>query len=147
MYTAAFLTAKLADIGLVTIYFFTAAFVFSWLIERYVGPFDEEETKRRSTASLIGEVLLQFFLLGILTYAIRNVVERIPFPLEGFGGFQHARLKEVDDAGVFVIVFLFYQERLARNLKHIAKRLAFGGDKKEDATKHKKEGSGLGRFM
>jgi hypothetical protein len=144
MYSLAFLTAKLLDIGLVTVYYFLAAFTLSWLVDRWMGSFDEEKARKRPMVYIILEVLFQFFLLGVLTYVTRNIVERIPFPLEGFGGFRNHRLKELHEAGVFVIVFLFYQEHLALNLKHLAERISGHAD---DAKENKSEHPGLGKFM
>jgi hypothetical protein len=144
MYSLAFLTAKLLDIGLVTVYYFLAAFTLSWLVDRWMGPFDEEKARKRPMVYIILEVIFQFFLLGVLAYVTRNIVERIPFPLEGFGGFRNHRLKELHEAGVFVIVFLFYQEHLALNLKHLAERISGHAD---DAKENKSEHPGLGKFM
>jgi len=144
MYTLAFLTAKLLDIGLVTVYYFLAAFTLSWLVDHWMGPFDEEKARKRPMVYIILEVVFQFFLLGVLTYIMRNLVERIPFPLEGLGYFHHHRLKELHDAGVFVVVFLFYQEHLALNLKHLAERISGHAN---DAKEKKSEHPGLGKFM
>jgi phosphate starvation-inducible membrane PsiE len=144
MYTLAFLTAKLLDIGLVTVYYFLAAFTLSRLVDLWMGPFDEEKARKRHILSIIAEVVFQFFLLGVLTYIMRNLVERIPFPLEGFGYFHHHRLKELHDAGVFVVVFLFYQEHLALNLKYLAGRISGHADEENEK---KIEHPGLGQFI
>jgi len=145
MYTIPFLTAKLLDIGCVTVYYFFAAFVLSWIVDRWMGPFDKEHHEKKPLLRLIAEILFQFFLLGVLTYVMRNIIGRIPFPLEGLGGFQHERLKEAHEAGVFVIVFLFFQEHLALSLKHLAVRLADRADNREEDANE--PASGLGRFM
>ena len=144
MYSLAFLTAKLLDIGLVTVYYFLSAFTLSWLVDRWMVPFEEEKAGKRPLVYIILEVIFQFFLLGVLAYIVRNIVERIPFPLEGFGGFHNHRLKELHEAGVFVIVFLFYQEHLALNLKHLAERISGHADEEKEK---KSEHPGLGKFM
>ena len=77
MYSLAFLTAKLLDIGLVTVYYFLSAFTLSWLVDRWMGPFDEEKAGKRPLVYIILEVIFQFFLLGVLAYIVRNIVERI----------------------------------------------------------------------
>jgi len=141
MYTLPFLIAKLADIGLTTVYMFVAAIVLSWAVDHWYGPFDKKVHEKRSTLSLALEIVAHFFLLGVFAYLIRNVIERIPYPLEGVGGFQHRRLKEVEDAGVFVIIYLFYDEHLARLLKYFATRVFPGNASNSHA------GSGLGKFM
>ena len=147
MYTVPFLVAKLMDIGLVTVYYFIAGITLSWLVDHWMGPFDEEKTERRSIVSIVSEILLQFFLLGLLAYVMRNIVERIPFPLEGLGGFQHERLKEAHEGAVFVIVYLFFQEHLALNLKHLGLRLSGKVHMTKEKLEKKANERGLGQFI
>jgi hypothetical protein len=127
---ASFLFTKILDIGLVTVYYFLAASLTSLLLDSALGPFKVPHLKSDKTADLyeIGklcfEVILQFFFIGVLIYAMRNVVEHIPFPLEGVGGFQHSRLKEIDEAFVFIVVFMFYQKHLENKLYFLRDQLA-----------------------
>jgi hypothetical protein len=127
---ASFLFTKILDIGLVTVYYFLAATLTSILLDSALGPFKEPPIKSNKTADLyvIGqlclEVIMQFFFIGVIIYAMRNVVEHIPFPLEGVGGFQHARLKEIDEAFVFIVVFMFYQKHLENKLYFLRDQLA-----------------------
>ena len=141
MYTLPFLVAKLTDIGLMTVYTFVAAVSLSWVVGRWYGPFDPKDHEQRSTLSLAFEIVTHLFLIGILAYLFRNVVERIPYPLEGVGGFQHHRLKEVQNGGFFIIVFLFYDEHLNHLLKYFATRVFPGHASNPHA------GSELGKFM
>jgi hypothetical protein len=127
---ASFLFTKILDIGLVTVYYFLAASLTSLLLDSALGPFKAPHLKSDKTADLYEiaqlcfEVILQFFFIGVLIYAMRNVVEHIPFPLEGVGGFQHSRLKEIDEAFVFIVVFMFYQKHLENKLYFLRDQLA-----------------------
>ena len=127
---ASFLFTKILDIGLVTVYYFLAASLTSLLLDSALGPFEQPPLKSDKTADLYEiaqlcfEVILQFFFIGVLIYAMRNVVEHIPFPLEGVGGFQHSRLTEIDEAFVFIVVFMFYQKHLENKLYFLRDQLA-----------------------
>jgi len=122
MYSIPFLTAKIVDIGIVTVYYVLAAIVISLFVNYILGPYDEKKHDEMNIGWIVLEIIIQFFIMGILAYSMRNIVERIPFPLEGLGGFQHHRLKEIE-SHVFVIVYLFYQEHLALSLKELFKRV------------------------
>jgi len=122
MYSIPFLTAKFVDIGLVTVYYVVAALAISLLVNQIMGPYNAKKHDEMNIGWVILEIIIQFFILGILAYSMRNIVERIPFPLEGLGGFQHSRLKEIE-GHVFIIVYLFYQEHLALTLKGLFKRI------------------------
>ena len=127
---ASFLFTKILDIGLVTVYYFLAASLTSILLDSALGPFEQPPLKSNKTADLYEiaqlcfEVILQFFFIGVLIYAMRNIVEHIPFPLEGVGGFQHRRLKEIDEAFVFIVVFMFYQKHLEGKLRFLRDQLS-----------------------
>jgi len=127
---ASFLFTKILDIGMVTVYYFLAATLVSILFDTALGKFKKPPIKSDDTADLytIGrlclEVIAQFFLIGIIIYVMRNVVEHIPFPLEGVAGFEHKRLKEIDEAFVFIVVFMFYQKHLEEKLRFLRDQLS-----------------------
>ena len=63
------------------------------------------------------EVLFQIILIGIFAYVGRNIVQRIPFPLDETFGFLHKNLKELNAVGfinIFIYSFQYYmQDKLA----------------------------------
>ena len=58
------------------------------------------------------EVIGMMWLSGTIIYMVRNVVELIPSPFNGFFGFDHLRLKELTNASVFSFIFLYFQAHL-----------------------------------
>jgi hypothetical protein len=120
---ATFLFAKLLDIGLVTVYYFFIGFVLSALIDDQLGDFSDENYKKTSTLWIVLEIVTHLFALGIVSYVIRNVIERIPYPLEGYGGFHHIRLKEIQGGIVLSFVLLFFQKNLNDKILYLKKRV------------------------
>jgi hypothetical protein len=120
---ATFLFAKLLDIGLVTVYYFFIGFVLSALIDDQLGDFSDENYKTTSTLWIVLEIVSHLFALGIVSYVIRNVIERIPYPLEGYGGFHHIRLKEIQGGIVLSFVLLFFQKNLNDKILYLKKRV------------------------
>lgn len=120
---ATFLFAKLLDIGLVTVYYFFIGFVLSALIDDQLGDFSHENYKKTSTLWIILEIVTHLFALGIFSYVIRNLIERIPYPLEGYGGFHHIRLKEIQGGIVLSFVLLFFQKNLNDKIMYLKKRV------------------------
>jgi len=121
--TPAFLIAKILDISLVSVYYFSVAFIASAFIDKGLGKFDEKAYAKVSTLQISAEILLHLIFLGVLSYVLRNIVERIPFPLEGFGGFQHVRLKENQGGVVLSFMLLFFQNNLTAKIQYLHKRL------------------------
>jgi hypothetical protein len=120
---ATFLFAKLLDIGLVTVYYFFIGFVLSALIDDQLGDFSDENYEKTSTLWIVLEIVTHLFALGIVSYVIRNVIERIPYPLEGYGGFHHIRLKEIQGGIVLSFVLLFFQKNLNDKILYLKKRV------------------------
>jgi len=114
---------KIIDIAYVAAIYLTLGAVLSITIDRQLGKFDKEEADEKSTAQLYGEVLLHFASIGILMYIVRNVVEWIPFPLNGVFGYDHMRLNELRNAGLFGVIFFLFQTNLREKLVYLSKRV------------------------
>jgi len=118
-----FLVAKLLDIGLVTVYYFLIGIALSSLIDNVLGEFNAENYKESSSLWIAVEIIVHLFGLGILSYVMRNLIERIPYPLEGYGGFHHIRLKEIQGGIVLSFVLLFFQKNLNDKIFYLKKRV------------------------
>ena len=114
---------KIIDIAYVAAIYLTLGAVLSISIDRQLGTFNKQEADLKSTAQLYGEVLLHFASIGILMYIVRNIVEWIPFPLNGMYGYDHMRLNELRNAGLFVIIFFLFQNNLKDKLVYLSKRV------------------------
>lgn len=114
---------KMIDIAYVACIYLTLGAIISIYIDRKLGKFDPIEADKKSISQLYGEVLLQFSFIGILIYIIRNIVEWIPFPLHGMVGYNHFKLNELRNAGVFGIIFFIFQNNLKDKLMYISKRI------------------------
>jgi hypothetical protein len=105
----------MSGIAYVTIIYFFVGILIARIFDAVYGKFDEADFKRDgkiNTLKLTLDLLVHISLYAILFYILRNVVERIPFPLEGFGGYQHHRLKELEGGPIMEIVGLLFQKNL-----------------------------------
>jgi hypothetical protein len=116
------LFAKLTDIGLVTFYFLIIGFVASQILDS-VFILDKTPIKEKSSIRLFIEIFLQIFTIGIVYYFLRNIVERIPFPVEGIGGFQHKRLKELSGTTILGIAMISFSKKLTEKMNEFINRL------------------------
>ena len=114
---------KIIDIAYVAAIYLTLGAVLSITIDRQLGEFNSEEADKKSTAQLYGEILLHFALVGILIYIVRNIVEWIPYPLNGMYGYEHLKLNELRNAGLFGVIFFLFQNNLKNKLIYLSKRV------------------------
>lgn len=115
---------KMIDIGFLTALYFVLGMIVSALFDNLYGPFDEAAEEAKSTFRLWGEIILQLALVGIAVYLLRNLVEMIPFPLDGFFGFEHQNVKELS-GGIVLTFSILNQNVLRRKVEILYNRLLF----------------------
>jgi hypothetical protein len=121
-YTPEFLFAKIMDIGLVSSYYLLFGLTIAFIIDSIMGPFQKETYETKSTGVILGELLLHFFIIGIIVYILRNIIERIPSPVEGVGGFEHRRLKEIGGGVIGITILIGFQKHLQDKLSYCKDR-------------------------
>jgi hypothetical protein len=111
---------KVVDIGYVSTIYFLAAFFLSVSLDRALGKFEPAE--RTPTFVLLLQAAIHIWFLGVLSYVVKNLVEMIPFPLDGVKGYQHSRLGELHNATLFSVVVVAFQKNLAARLLYLYTR-------------------------
>jgi hypothetical protein len=107
---------KILDIGYITVIYFIIAICLAILTDKIMGKFDEEKAKKTPRWKLLLEVLLHLWIYGVMTYVVRNLVELVPFPLDGYQGFMHKHVKEIGSAWTFGFVYLMFSAYLRDKL-------------------------------
>jgi hypothetical protein len=109
---------KMLDIGILTILYFTLGYIVSWLTNKIYYNFDPNTAPMKFLLFL--EVCGQLFVIGILVYILRNLINLIPFPLEGIYGYQHSKVRELYSGGIAIAFGVFYaQENIKEKLNYI----------------------------
>lgn len=98
---------KIIDISLITIIYFVIGFVSSYYINKIYTSIKFNYRLLPKWVIFI-EVCGQLVVIAILVYIIRNLVTLIPLPFDGFFGFQHSRVKELNSGGIALGFGLFY---------------------------------------
>jgi len=109
---------KLVDIGFLTVIYFALGILIAKGVDALYGEFDEEAEKRKSMIQITVELMLLMWLLGIIVYMTRNLVELIPFPLDNISGFDHLQLKELKGATVFVFILMHFTRHFRKKLQY-----------------------------
>jgi len=110
---------KIIDIAYLTVIFITLAIICSIALDKLFGPFIKSQADQKSTFRLILEIYLDVSLIAIVAYIIKNIVEIIPFPLDGIHGFDHKRVKELGGGTVFGFALFYYQYGLRDKIGYV----------------------------
>jgi hypothetical protein len=117
--SAASWSIKLLDIGYVAVIYFTLGLLLAKIMDAFYGKFSYyKESKKPGYKSAL-EGLGMLWLNGIILYFVRNIVTLIPFPLDGFYGFEHSQVKELTNSTVFIYSFLYYQQHFQNKMKYL----------------------------
>jgi len=122
-FTLSFLGVKILDIGLTTVYFFAFGIFAAKCFDLIYTKTDEKSYEQYSLPFLFMDIILHLFLLGITAYGLRNLIELIPYPLNGVAGYDHFRLKELEGGEVLALILILFQKDLQKKVHVFVQRL------------------------
>ncbi len=124
-YTAAFLLTKIGAIGYVTTLYFVFGILLAMAFDYIYGKFDKKEYEdgEKSIFRLGAEIVGHMFVVSVLLYILRNIVTRIPYPLEGVGGYEHLRLKELQGPAILSVITVMFQKNFTDKTKYFVKEI------------------------
>ncbi len=114
---------KMIDIAYMAAIYVTITITFSVIYDKYfVGPVDKATEAKKPTHQALLEIWGHIAVISIAAYIIRNVVEMIPFPLDGVSGFVHKRVKEVGGGVIYGFLLFFYSVHLRQKIGQFIER-------------------------
>lgn len=115
---------KCLDISLIGVYYLVLGIVFAMILnELFKETTDEKEKLKRSLPHLLLKLLVQTSLIMISVYTMRQIVKRIPFPLDGVCGYEHMRVKEINGAVIMAFVVITLQTNYGSDLTELTRHL------------------------
>ena len=119
---------KIMAIAFVTVVYSFGGILLTFVSDRYLinNFYDktDEELEKKSTSRHLGEITAILALYGILAYISRNILQQIPFPLDGLYGFKYMNVKEVTSGSLILWILINYSPILSNKIKIIRKRMS-----------------------
>jgi hypothetical protein len=103
---------KIIDIGYLSAIYAILALICAKAFDRTIGEFDAQKESLKPKVQLSLELVAALWSFGVLIYAVRNVVELFPFPLNGYKGYKHSLVKELGSTMMFTITFFIFNQYL-----------------------------------
>jgi hypothetical protein len=127
-YFTGFVGVKWVAMMYVSIIQVVIGIVISKMINKMVPPIrrKKENSKEVSDESMKELLFYSFINLSLLVFAnylMRNIVERIPFPLEGVFGYRHDKLKERYGMIISGFILMYYQDAFRERITLIFKNI------------------------
>ena len=80
---------------------------------------DDKSIMEMSLFKVVFTTVLVIGLLGIISYIGRNIIQMIPFPLEGMNGFEYMRVKEVASGSLLTVILFAFSDTIFKKYKQI----------------------------
>jgi hypothetical protein len=110
---------KLLDIGYITVLYFVIGFTLAVLTDKIMGKFDATAAEKKSTIRVVLELLIHLWIYGLLVYFVRNIVQHTPSPFHNVWCFDHTKVKEMQSATIFTMVYLTFTVHLRKKLVYL----------------------------
>jgi hypothetical protein len=120
---------NLLDITYLTIIYATISIIFSMYLNKFIGPFDKEHANKKTVLRIIMEIYLNFSIIAIAAFIIRNLVEHIPFPLDELYDYDHMQIHELKGGIIFGFVIFYYQKNLCDKINYLFNERLFRENK------------------
>jgi hypothetical protein len=114
-----FRLVKIMDIGYITVIYFLIGIICAFILNNILHIDDIEEHKTKTVPMQLLEIIGILWLNGIIIYIVRNLVELIPSPFNGMYGLIHVKVKELQNATVFVFALLYFQYPLRQRINYL----------------------------
>jgi hypothetical protein len=117
---------KISDIFFITflygIFGMMAALTLDKYVFKYIS-FQEKENKYKTFLVLFSEILLSLTIIGIVAYFLRNILQMVPFPLDGIYGFSHLRVNEVRSGAIIGTILMYFSKTLRAKIAEMQNKL------------------------
>ena len=109
---------KIIDIGFIAVIYTSLALLFAKITDRILGKFDSVKEEKKPKWQITVEMFILIWIFGILMYISRNIVPLIPFPLDGYQGFVHSKVKELNLVIIFSFVYMLFGEHIKSKISY-----------------------------
>lgn len=82
----------------------------------------EEEAAEKSTIRHVFEAAIILSMFCVITYIGRNILQEIPFILDGFRGFDRSRIKEMYSGGILFLMMMNFSPVIRNKIPTIRER-------------------------
>jgi hypothetical protein len=111
---------KILHIGYLTTLYLIFGFLYTKLFETIYGKFDIDTENRKSITMQILELISMLWFAALFLFIINHTAHKIPHP-KIFKGYKYSyseHFKEIREAGIFIFMFLFFQNYIFMKVRH-----------------------------
>ena len=113
---------KMIDISLLGVYYLICGIISAIIINKIFQEIEQSrgDNKEESNSYKAFRIILRTALIMISAYLMRNIVREIPFLLDGYFGYEHLRLKEMNGGVIIAFSIIALQPEYRKDIQSLA---------------------------
>ena len=118
---------KLLDIGYITTIYVLGGVYAASILDNYVYPrinFNKNiPDEKKKTEQILIELIICLIINAIIVYILKNILQKIPFPLDKKFGFDHMKVKEFQTGQILNFVLILFSKSIKTKIYLLQSRI------------------------
>lgn len=93
-------------------------------VYKYIKIVNKSNIQDESDIQLFTNIVILLLSNTIMAYFLRNLLQKIPFPLDNYHGFEHMKVKEVSYGNIIMIILLIFSNEIRVYIQELQRRFS-----------------------
>jgi len=98
------------------------AIVLDKYVYKYIKIVNKDNIQDETDIQLFTNIIIILFINIVTAYILRNILQKIPFPLENKYGFKHMKVSEVKSGSIIMIILFIFSNELRIYIQELQRR-------------------------
>lgn len=91
-------------------------------VYKYIKIVNKSNIQDETDIQLFTNIIILLLTNTIMAYFLRNLLQKIPFPLENYYGFKHMKVKEVSSGSIIMMILLIFSNEIRVYIQELQRR-------------------------
>lgn len=101
-----------------------AAIMLDRYVYKHIKIINKDKIQEESDFQLLANIVIILFINVLTAYILRNLLQKIPFPLDNKYGFKHMKVTEVRSGSIIMMILLIFSNEIRINIQELQRRFS-----------------------
>ena len=101
-----------------------AAIMLDRYVYKHIKIINKDKIQDETDFQLLANIVIILFINVLTAYILRNLLQKIPFPLDNKYGFKHMKVTEVRSGSIIMMILLIFSNEIRINIQELQRRSA-----------------------
>jgi hypothetical protein len=98
------------------------AIILDKYVYKYIKIVNKKNIQDESDVQLFTNIVILLLTNTIMAYILRNLLQKLPFPLENYHKFKHMKVKEVSSGNIIMMILLIFSNEIRIYVHELQRR-------------------------